>query len=156
MKPEHWIGITQIVVTLAGMFIASKLAVSSSIKQFRSQKWWDRQGETYNRILESLAVIKHGVATRLNHELEPRYALEPSELLESQEATASAEVAKLAAMGPYYLSEAASAALDKVVAQLGIDPGISLESEYSQRLNTLNECMTVLRTEAHKSLKAAP
>jgi hypothetical protein len=152
MKPEHWISIAQIAITLMGMFVASKLAVSSSLKQFRSQKWWERQGDVYNRLLENLAVIKHCVGAWLDHERRPDYMLGPSKLLEEQLANAAAEVEKIGAVGPYYLSAAASKAVDKFVAGWGVHLGGGDEDEYERHLKTINESMAILREEASKSL----
>lgn len=152
MKPEHWISIAQICLTLVGMFVASKLAVSSSLKQFRSQKWWERQGDVYNRLLENLAVIKHCVGAWLEHERHPDYMHGASKLLEGQLASAVAEVEKIAAVGPYYLSEAASRAVDKFVNGWSIDTGCGNEDEYERHLQTIDESMAVIREEAGKSL----
>jgi len=134
------------------MFIASKLAIWSSAKQFRSQKWWERQGDVYNRLLENLAIIKHCVAAKLAYERRPDYMLGPSKLLVEQLAGAGAEVEKIAAMGPYYLSDAASKAVDKFVAGWGIDTGCGPEDEYERHLKTVCESMMIIREEANKAL----
>src|SRR5215467_206791 len=36
-------------------FVASWLAVKGAIRQFSSQRWWERQEEAYRRIVENLS-----------------------------------------------------------------------------------------------------
>jgi len=152
MKPENWIAIVQICFTLFGMFVASKLAIRGSIKQFRSQKWWERQGDVYNRLLENLAIIKHCVAARLEHARHPDYMLPPNQLLEEQLATAAAEVEKIGGVGPYYLSETASQAVGKFLAGWSVDTGIGPEDQDQWHLTTVSEAMKIIRKEATKAL----
>jgi hypothetical protein len=59
MKPENWIGIAQIVITIIGMVIAPLIAVRLSIRQFRSTKSWEKATEAYSAILAQLAIVKH-------------------------------------------------------------------------------------------------
>ena len=137
------------------MFFASKLAISSSIKQFRSQKWWERQGDVYNRLLENLAIIKHCVAARLEYDRHPDYMLGPNKLLEGQIENAAAEIAKIGAMGPYYLTEAASKSVDAFLKEWSIDTGCGPEDEYRRRLEAVGASMTIIRQEANKALGLA-
>lgn len=39
-------------------FVASWLAVKSAVRQFSSQRWWERQEEAYRRIVENLSRIQ--------------------------------------------------------------------------------------------------
>lgn len=137
-----------ICVSPVGMFVASKLTVSASVKQFRSQKWWERQGDVYNRLLENLAVVKHCVGAWLEHERHPQYMCGPSKLLEEQLASAVAEVEKIGAVGPYYLSEAASKAVDKFVDGWSVDLGCGNEDEYERHLQTIDESMPIVQAKA--------
>jgi len=57
MRIEHWLGITQIVITLLGMWFAPRIAVQLSLRQFRSQKWWERLSLSYDGLLRSLSYI---------------------------------------------------------------------------------------------------
>ncbi len=113
----------QLLVTIVGMFVGPWLAVRSSLKQFRSQKWWERQGEVYGQVLENLAVVKHSVTAKLDYERHPDFMVGPSPLVESQVEPAVAKLIQIAATGPYYLSEEASHALDKFVKEWGMDLG---------------------------------
>jgi hypothetical protein len=76
----------------------------------------------------------------------------PSKLLEEQLASAVAEVEKIGAVGPYYLSEPASKAVDKFVAGWNVDLGCGNEDEYARHLQTIDESMAIVRKEAGKSL----
>lgn len=152
MKPENWIGIVQIGITMIGMVVGPWIAVRWSIKQFRSQKWLERQGEVYSRLLENLAIIRHCVTTELNYYLRPDYQLGPNKLLDAQLGSATAEVQKIAAMGAYYLSEEASKSVDKFSNSWNVNLGCGDEDEYTRHVKSVNETITVVRNEAKKNL----
>ena len=63
---KDWIPGVQILVTIVGMYIGPKLAIHYSLKQFRSQKWWERKAEVYHSLMGHLAILKHAI--RLSHE----------------------------------------------------------------------------------------
>ncbi|SRR5712692_2606090 len=148
MKPESWLGVAQIAVTLVGIVLAPYLAVRLSLKRFRSEKWWELQTQTYYRTLENLAIIKHSIERTLENLLHPDYADAPSKILQEQVPLASAELAKIAATGPCYISKAASDALDTFIAIWNIDFGGGPESDYDQYLEAAKKCMEVVRREA--------
>jgi hypothetical protein len=57
MKPEHWIAVIQIVITITAMLVGPWLAVPWSMRQFHSQKWWEEKQKAYSVILSDLGHI---------------------------------------------------------------------------------------------------
>lgn len=151
MKPEHWLTLANVILTAIGLYVGPKLAVRRSLEQFRSQKWWERQGDTYNQILETLGTVKHCVSQTLECERHD-YMIEPSKLLIEQSVAAVARLVQIAAVGPYYISEEASKALDKFVIDWSTDGGLAPSDEYERHLKTINESLDVIRSEARKHL----
>jgi hypothetical protein len=146
------LALTQIAVTLIGMFVGPWLAVKSSLKQFKSQRWHERQGEFYEQILENLAIVTHVVGALLEHELHPDYALGPTAIVRDQLAPAAAKLAAMAAIGPYYISDSASRALNRFVGGWGIDTGCGLTDEYERNLRDATSALGIIRSEAQRNL----
>ena len=57
MKPENWISIVVATWTAIALFVGPRIAVKLSLRQFRSQKWWERQQAAYTEMLEDLSVV---------------------------------------------------------------------------------------------------
>src|SRR5215467_9657180 len=47
-------------------FVASWLAVKGAVRQFSSQRWWERQEEAYRKIVENLSRIQV-LLSRIDH-----------------------------------------------------------------------------------------
>jgi hypothetical protein len=72
MKPENWIGIAQIGVTIIGMFIGPMLAIQWSLRQFRSTKSWEQATQAYSELLKQLAILKHTNRLYYDHAISAR------------------------------------------------------------------------------------
>ncbi len=59
IKPEHWISVAQLGITLIAVFAGPWWAVKRSQKQFLSQKLWDKRHETYPELLDDLSLLKY-------------------------------------------------------------------------------------------------
>jgi hypothetical protein len=64
MKPENWIGVAQICITLVGILAGPWIAVRWSLSQFRSTKWWERQEQIYTNAITLLSFVKFGLTQR--------------------------------------------------------------------------------------------
>jgi hypothetical protein len=144
------IPVLQIVVNAASSVLAAWLAVCWSVKRFRSEKWWELQSETYKRLLEGLAIIRHYVEESLNHYLYPSDMVGPNQVLVEQVPQATAEVQKAAAAGALYISEGASDALNEFVKTWRMDSGVQ-EDELKGLLAAVSKCLTTVRGEARRA-----
>jgi hypothetical protein len=58
LRPENWIGISQIILTIIGIFVGPWWAVRRSMAQFRSTKSWEKITEAYSNVLTQLGIVK--------------------------------------------------------------------------------------------------
>ena len=65
-----------------------------------------------------------------------------------------AEVEKIAAVGPLYVSEAASEAVVKFSKAYSIDLGEEVEGDIPRRLEAANRCLEKARKEAERAKKS--
>jgi hypothetical protein len=140
-------------ITGLGLYLGPKFAVRRAIEQFREQTWWGKQQEAYTQVLENLAVIKHCMAAQLNHLKHPDFMLAPHVQFLQQTPQAGVKLQHLAALGPYYLSETASEALDKFVAEWGIETGLGEAEECERKLQGSIAALSIIRREANDNLK---
>ncbi len=57
---EFWLGlISQMVVGVAIAILTAFVTVRLSLRQFRSERWWERKAEAYGNIFEALHHIAH-------------------------------------------------------------------------------------------------
>jgi hypothetical protein len=141
-------------IALLSPFLAAWLAVKWSLRRFRSEKWWELQSDAYKQLLENLAIVKHCVERELNYSQHPEVMLGPSGVLEEQFPQALAELHKVAAVGPLYISEGASEALEKFSNAFGIDFGEGMEGDMPRRLEAAKQCLKIVRKEAEIAKKS--
>jgi hypothetical protein len=99
-------------------------------------------------LLENLAIIKHCVERDLRYRQHPDVMVGANEVLEERLPQAMAEVELIAAMGPLYISETASAALVQFSKNYCIDLGEGVNGDIPRLLEAANQCLKVVREEA--------
>ena len=145
--PWIQVGITAI-VSFAGPWIAVKL----SLKQFRSQKRWERQQEAYMKILESLAVVRNYYGTLFDCIVRSE-VWKPDENELQKFKDARFEIEKYAAAGAYLISEASTKALQKVVGSTVYEPGDPKHEFYDRAHTQAGKAIEVLKAEEQKKLE---
>jgi hypothetical protein len=149
MKPEIWISIVTCCITLFGMFMGPRIAVRMALKQFRSQKWWELQTETYGRLLQSLAVIKHHFDGRVLDSTSGRDG-HTHPKLDDEFSTASADLHKFVATGGYYFSDDTNAALRTFMKNWALDyAGKSFAETATILAREAANCFSVVEREAN-------
>jgi len=138
-----------------GLFTAivtAVLTVRLSIKQFRSQRWWERQLQAYTDILDALTVLDNALALHL------RAAVTGSEMPEERLKVLAEEtlhsgnlLRRAAAAGDFLISDAAHKALEMVNTEDHTDQGwySFLEVERER----VRHCIAVIRAEARRELR---
>lgn len=102
---------------LVGVIIAAASAwitVRLSLKRFRSERWWDRKVEAYERVIEALHHSKAFSDAHLNASHEGRELSEERDKdLRKRSAQAHIEIEKATDMGAFLLSDEAHERLKK-------------------------------------------
>jgi len=147
-EAKDYIQLGGLALTLAvSGFIGPRLAVWSSLRQFQSQKWHERQIETYTELLERLAIMVHwaGASTEASA---GSWATGPNSKLTEQLPEAVGRVSKIAAMGPFLISEEVSKALDRVVGRWYLNTGCGPHDECEEMHDEAKRCLEIVRSEA--------
>ena len=159
MKPENWIAIGSVVltalVTAIGLYFGPKLTVKRAIEQFRSQKWWEKQCDTYSTLLESLSIVQCILQNHLGAiETDSRY--EPSEFMVEKLRLANHEIEKHTAQGAYLLSDAATEALRLYRRDSDYHYDVDPYDNYKAHYEAAKACIVTVSTEAKQVLLLSP
>lgn len=108
--------------------VTALLTVRLSIRQFHSQRWWEKKAETYSAIPEHLSELQFIIAEDLDYwegtgniDSEER-----SKRLQAMSHEAQIAIAKAAGIGSFIISDEAAAVVEKLHKELhggdGSDP----------------------------------
>jgi hypothetical protein len=135
--------------------LSALVTVKFALRRFYSEKWWEQKLAAYNRIIEALFQMKLYADEQLRAYQEQR------EISTEWEAELSAhwrngrrEIARAATIGAFVISPAASACIDKLLANLDSSGG---EGGWVQTLyedaSSLDHALTEMRGLARKHLE---
>jgi len=129
--------------------LTSYITVRLSLKQFYSQRWWDKKEVEYTQIMRELARLKlcfsGWYADLFYHKVMTK---QDSEKLTETYKKASKSLARISAVGTFVISEKAVDALGDLLAQFEEeeprgDPYAALERDYKaveQCIRKVNQC----------------
>src|SRR3954470_10358538 len=103
MKPEHWISIGQLSMTMIALFAGPWWAVKRSQKQFLSQKLWDKRQETYSQLLDDLSLLSYYYGN-VTESIEMSRDYEPPQAFMEKVHAAQHTLEMHAAVGAYLIS----------------------------------------------------
>jgi uncharacterized membrane protein YcjF (UPF0283 family) len=151
-----------IVAIVPGLLIAvatSVITVQLTLRQFYSQKWWERKAEAYSKIIEALYYMQMHRERVYNAEVEGvRYSKDRMDEWAKHASAGYAEIDKATAIGAYVISEEAANILttlrkeqDRIDAayEEGIDYIEIIDSHWS----AIGKCLTEIRACARRDLK---
>lgn len=151
---------TEIVLTLlTGIGIAaasSLITVHLSVKQFRSQRLWEKKVETYQRIIEAFHKSKNYSSEYLTTEIKGRKVGEDREAeLVKQSKEAHEEISKACDVGRFLLSDKAVSILDEFKKKYDNQPRYdtwweSLEENWSLTDHYMKEFTAEAQKDVHK------
>ncbi len=157
MKPENWIslgvGLLTAILTGVGLYLGPKLAVRRALEQFRSQKWWEKQEQTYSTLLDALAVILSHLSAEWEREIGTNLLKASDEEL-IRYRRAELEIDTRFAQGAYLVSDTTIEALGKLIATRDADQYSSLAHELNDDIGEMKVCIQVVRKEARNALSS--
>lgn len=146
---KDWLVVAQIVVTLIGMIVGPWLAVRWSLKRFRTEKWWERQQETYRVLLENLSVVKSYYANKYEAIIQGD-GYEPGADIDEQLRKVCYDLEKHSATGAYLISTVAAEALRKYIRESDVPYDCPAHEAVGKLFDAANSCIEVLKVEAKK------
>jgi hypothetical protein len=150
MTTKDWV---QLAVTLVGMVVGPLIAIQLSLKQFRSQKWWEKQEQAYSQLLSSLSLMRFSLFHTYNHLID----LRNHEMSEAErEAIRQARHTIDEIANSYVVSKRTAAAADTFLKEFDSephpsDPMIGLD----KAIDAINQSIKIANEEAIKDVKMA-
>jgi hypothetical protein len=135
--------------------ITSWITVRLALRQFYSQKWWERKADAYTRIMEALYHVKNNLQTLLNaEETGSQIPEDRREELGLRSRESYQEIYKAEGIGAFIISEKASEILSELSQNLNKAKRERSWYEYlDENLFAINNCLEDLRYEAKRDLK---
>jgi len=136
--------------------VASWLAVKGAIRQFSSQRWWERQEEAYRRIVENLSRMQL-LLSRMDNAGAAYVSKEEqfskwSEVLDKLD-----DLEQTYHESAFRISVGSTESLNKLVSNwyraAPLGEGASQEDQLDRCRNAIKECHAVILVEAKKDLK---
>ena len=153
MTLKDWI---QIALTVFGLIAGPFIAVQLSLRQFRSQKWWERQEQVYTEALTYLSFIRFCLLQSHSELVSaPFYKLTETETARQREY--GQKLHDISLIGGYLISEQASLAIEHFY-HIYESP-VERDNPYddiSEMLYTVDKCIKIVKEEAIKELKEHP
>jgi hypothetical protein len=147
--PWIQVGITTIVA-----FVGPRLAVQLSLRQFRTQKWWERQQEAYTTLLESLSVILYYYQAHFDTYCRGEGWNPNAQVIEDVR-QARYRLEQSSATGAYLVSDVAADALRKFHESVNMENFVPDQEFFRTFRDEAQKCIQVLKSEAKKDLKTA-
>src|SRR5690348_7803823 len=108
--------ITVLVPGLVISIVTAIITVRLSIRQFQSQKWWERKAEAYSQIMEQLTLLEISYGAWYDDAISVnKLGDERQRALSEEHRKAEEQVRRAAAAGSYIVSPKAALALSELV-----------------------------------------
>ena len=149
----------QLIVSIAsGVVVAivtSLVTVRLSLRQFYSQRWWERKADAYSVVVESLYHMKRQLEVLMDEAMTQReIPADKGKRLAELSAKADEEIRKAEGIGAFVISDAAADCLANLRRRL--DEHLADMSWYDildARWAAVNECLAEMRATAKADLK---
>jgi hypothetical protein len=135
--------------------ITAYITVRLSIKQFYSQRWWDKKAEAYSQILEHLSYLRYYYEKWSNVIMQPDITLDVDHKKNLDEGYRRSEeaITKAAAVGEFIVTETTTKAISKLLSELF---SLTFQSDLIKAIDdsyaAVNECIKTVRGEAKEAL----
>ena len=145
---------------VSGILIAavtSWISVRLAIRQFYSQKWWERKADAYASIVEALYHVKHNLETEMSaEEFGAQLSAETKEEIKRKYKESFQQINRAEGMGAFIISKRSS----EILTQLRRDRDEHdemVQGPYYEILSTdfgdIDRALKALRDEAKRDLK---
>jgi len=134
--------------------ITAYVTVRMSLKQFYSQRWWDKKAEAYSQILEHLSYLRYYYEEWSNEfQFDNTMDTDQRKRLSEGYIRAKESITKASAIGEFIVSETTTKALSELLSELfklrfEDDPFKSVDKSYE----AVTECIKTVRGDAKEAL----
>lgn len=140
---------------LGGILISaftSIITVRLALRQFYSQKWWERKADAYSAIIDALYHVRNDLGATFDDAIgEINLSEERKIILAEESKKGYTEIFKAEGIGAFVISKEAAQSLTKLRKQFDSeDPSISWEERINNQYIAVVECLEEFRYHAKK------
>ncbi len=132
--------------------VAAYVTVRLSLKQFHSQRWWERKAQAHSDIIEQLAHLKFTFEEWLGAEFGYPLSEEAKTQLREGYRRAKLDIGKASASGAFIISDGAAEALANLRRELEEETTGDPVDHLEIRLNAISRCIGIVRECAKRDL----
>ena len=134
--------------------ITAVITARITLKQFYSERWWERKADTYSHIIEQLSYMAYCHGEWLDEVEGEKIKTEEYKIrLRNLYLPAKESVRKASFTGAFIISQKAADALEQLNRQLDYeDPNGDWFADYEMSYKALKTCINELRVQAQKDL----
>ena len=143
-----------LVPALLVSIITAYITVRLSMRQFYSQRWWEKKAEVYSHIMEHLSYLQYHLG-----EWEAEFIGEKTLSKEAKERLAEGyrqskeSITKAAAIGAYIVSDNVATALAELLRELNkSDPMGDIMADIEMHSSAIEKCIAKIREDAKVAL----
>lgn len=137
--------------------LSSWVTVQLSLRQFRSERWWEKRVDAYSKIIEALHNSKAFLEEHLEAEaVEGDLSAERKKELGARAHAANDEIVKAVNVGAFLLSEKALANLKQYKVDTATHPDMMWDEYLEQNFPATKVCLEAIVKIAKKDLAVSP
>ena len=146
--------LTALVPALIVSILTAYITVKFSMRQFYSQRWWEKKAEVYSHIIEHLSYFQYCFQEWYNESIGTKeLGKEDEKKLSEGYRQAKEAITKAAAAGAYIVSDETAGALATLLQELDKhDLGGGWLSDLERWYDSVKECITKIRKYAKADL----
>jgi hypothetical protein len=136
--------------------ISSYITVRLSMRQFFSERLWEKRAEAYSSIMGHLAWLQYTLGEWSEEIINPNvnWNKEKRDHINEMYSKAKEEVTKVAAIGSYVISEEAASSLEELLKELNKDYGNDIYKENDNNYAAVKKCISLIRKDSKKVLSS--
>lgn len=144
-----------LVPALLVSILTAYMTVRFSLRQFYSQKWWEKKAEAYSHIMEHLSYMQYHLDEwRADYICEKNLSDDTKKRFAQEYIVSKESVMRAAALGAYIVSENVANALVELLSELNKSNLNDYLGTIEQHLNAIEKCIVTIRedtkTDLHK------
>ena len=138
---------TSLIPALMVSIITAFLTVKLSIRQFYSQRWWEKKAEAYSHIIEQLSNLQYFFGEFYDEYTHTKTLGDKNkEILSEGYHQAREAIVKVASIGSYIVSDETATALEKLLLELEKrDPKEDLVGSIANNYESVKGCIIKIR-----------
>ena len=150
--------ITQTVLSILGGIlisaITSIITVRLALKQFYSQKWWERKADAYSTIIEALYHVQNDLGSVFSDAIgEIQLSEERKKILAEDSKKGYAEIYKAEGIGAFVISKEAAQSLTQLRRRFNSeDPSMNWVERINNDFSAVEKCLKEIRYHAKRDL----